>query len=83
MIDPTVCFFVGMSFESLASDPDEKLLLDKALTKQQEAFFKRIDTNGDGKITLEENAAALDTNKDGKITQEEFQAPALASLSSL
>src|SRR5262245_15433887 len=46
-----------------------------------EAAFKAMDTNGDGKVSEDENAAAaktmfdtMDTNKDGKVTNEEMTA---------
>ena len=46
-----------------------------------EGMFKSMDTNGDGKISAEEHAAAakkmfemMDANKDGKVTAEEMTA---------
>jgi len=67
-------------------DTNKDGVVDRAEWKAgQEARFKRLDTNGDGKLTPDELAAAkgrmkfddpaaLDTNHDGDISVDELQA---------
>jgi len=65
----------------LGAQPADVPLASAQMSRDAEALFRRLDTNGDGVLSPQELAApgaadgswiAVDRNRDGRITREEF-----------
>lgn len=70
----TIAALIGLSLPAAAFAHGDK-------AGHEAAMFKKMDANGDGKISADEHAAgakamfeAMDTNHDGKVTAEEMTA---------